>query len=151
MWFSFAIEFLPNPGRLTMLLEQGSTIRRIYTDGRAQPADAEPTWAGNSIGHWEGETLVVRTTQIRAPREQRGFLMTSDKAVVTERIRLRDKDHLQIDTVVDDPVTLLEPWRSTRVYERSNAGFFRSGVRQQPRRQRRRTEPDAARQLALGI
>jgi hypothetical protein len=123
MWFSFAIEFLPSPGRVTMLLEQGSVIRRIYTDGRAHAADAEPTWAGDSIGQWEGDTLVVRTTHFKS-RPERGLLMTSDKAIVTERIRLRDKDHLQIDTVVEDPVALLEPWRTSRTYARSNAGFF---------------------------
>jgi hypothetical protein len=124
MRFSFAVEFLYSPGRVTMLLEQGSTIRRVYTDGRPHTADAELTWAGDSIGHWEGDTLVVHTTHIKARPEQRGFLMTSEKAIVTERIRLRDKDHLQIDTVVEDPVTLLEPWRTNRVYERSHAGFF---------------------------
>ena len=123
MVFSFAIEFLPSPGRVTMLLEQGSVIRRIYTDGRAHAVDAEPTWAGDSIGHWEGDTLVVRTTHFKA-RPERGLLMTSDKAIVTERIRMRDKDHLQIDTVVEDPVALLEPWRTSRTYARSNAGFF---------------------------
>ena len=67
---------------------------------------------------------MVHTTHIKARPQQRGVLMTSDKAIVTERIRLRDKNHLQIDTVVEDPVTLLEPWRTSRVYERSNAGFF---------------------------
>jgi hypothetical protein len=124
MAFSFAIELLPSPGRVTMLLEQGSTIRRIYTDGRAHSTDAEPSWAGDSIGHWEGDTLVVHTTHIKARPQEPGLLRTSDKAIVTERIRLRDKDHLQIDTLVEDPVTLLEPWRTSRVYERSHAGFF---------------------------
>ena len=50
--------------------------------------------------------------------------MTSEKAIVTERIRLRDKDHLQIDTVVEDPVTLLEPWRTSRIYERTAPVFY---------------------------
>jgi hypothetical protein len=124
MWFSFAIEFLPGPGRITILLEQGSVIRRVYTDGRGHDASAEPTWAGDSIGHWEGDTLVVRTVNIKARPQQRGALMTSDRAAVTERIRLRDKDHLQIDTIVEDPITLLEPWRSTRVYERTDTAFY---------------------------
>lgn len=124
MWFSFAIEFLPSPGRVTMVLEQGAVTRRIYTDGRAHDAGAEPSWAGESIGHWEGDTLVVNTTNIKARPEQRGFLMTSDRVIVSERIRLRDRDHLQIDTIVEDPVTLLEPWRISRIYERSTAGFF---------------------------
>jgi hypothetical protein len=124
MGFSFAIEFLPSPGRVTMLLEQGSVIRRIYTDGRPLNPDGEPSWAGESIGHWENDTLVLRTTNIKPRPEQRGALMTSEKAVITERIRLRDKDHLQIDEVVEDPVTLLEPWRITRIYERTAPVFY---------------------------
>jgi hypothetical protein len=124
MWFSFAIEFLPSPGRVTMLLEQGSVIRRIYTDGRRPDKEADPSWAGESIGHWENETLVVQTTNIKPRPEQRGFLLTSERAVITERIRLRDKDHLQIDTVVEDPVTLLEPWRSSRTLERTAPVFY---------------------------
>jgi hypothetical protein len=124
MGFSFAIEFLPSPGRVTMLLEQGSVIRRIYTDGRSLDPDGEPSWAGASIGHWENDTLVVRTSNIKPRPGQPAALITSEKAVVTERIRLRDKDHLQIDTVVEDPVTLLEPWRISRIYERTAPVFY---------------------------
>ena len=80
--------------------------------------------AGESIGHWEGETLVVDTTAITHKAELRAGVKTSGRAHVTERIRLRDKDHLQIDTVVEDPIALKAPWRYSRIHERSNPGFF---------------------------
>jgi hypothetical protein len=124
MRYAFAIEFLFTPGRVTILLEQDSAARRIYTDGRAHIADADVSYTGESIGHWEGDTLVVHTTAISPKAELRAGVHTSGKAQVTERIRLTDKDHLQIDTVVDDPIALKAPWRYRRIYERSNAGFF---------------------------
>ena len=107
-----------------MLLEQDSMVRRIYTDGRAHTDDPDVSYAGESIGHWEGETLVVDTTAITHKAELRAGVKTSGQAHVTERIHLKDKDHLQIDTVVEDPIALKAPWRYSRIYERSNSGFF---------------------------
>ena len=52
-------EFLFTPGRVTILAEEGPTIRRVFTDGRAHSSDPDLTYAGESIGHWEGATLVV--------------------------------------------------------------------------------------------
>ena len=124
MRYAFAIEFVLSPGRVTMLLEQDSTIRRIYTDGRAHADDSDMSYAGESIGHWEGSTLVVDTTAISPKAELQAGVKTSGRAHVAERIHLKDKDHLQIDTVVDDAVALEAPWRYSRVYERSDSGFF---------------------------
>ena len=51
--------------RVTMLGESdGNRLRRIYTDGRGHPEESDPTFHGHSIGHWEGDTLVVDTTDI---------------------------------------------------------------------------------------
>jgi len=119
-------EFLFNPGRVTVLAEEGPTIRRIYTDGRGHSADPDLTFAGESIGHWEGKTLVVDTTAIR-PKAQ--FFMgtkTSGKTHVTERIYLVDHDHMRIDTVVEDPVALTMPWRYSWTYVRSKVPFQES-------------------------
>ncbi len=124
MRYAFAIEFVFSPGRVTMLLEQDSTIRRIYTDGRVHTDDPDLSFAGESIGHWEGSTLVVDTTAISPKAELQAGVKTSGRAHVTERIHLKDKDHLQIDTVVDDPVALKAPWRYRRLYDRSDSGFF---------------------------
>ena len=61
-----AMEILFTPGRVTMLGESdGNRIRRIYTDGRGHPEASDPTFHGHSIGHWEGDTLVVDTVGIQ--------------------------------------------------------------------------------------
>lgn len=124
MRYAFAIEFLFTPGRVTLLLEQDSMIRRVYTDGRVHATDPDSTFTGESIGHWEGETLIVDTTGISARAELRAGVPTSGKAHVIERIRRLDTKHLQIDTVIEDPEALKGPWRHTRVYERSDPTFF---------------------------
>src|SRR5215469_4016105 len=62
-----AFELLVTPGRITMLGEvDGNRMRRIYMDGRPHPQDPDPSLHGYSIGHWEGDTLVVDTTAIIA-------------------------------------------------------------------------------------
>ena len=124
MRWAFATEFLFTPGRVTILLEQGSTIRRIYTDGRGHSADPDPSYVGESIGHWEGDTLVVHTKAISP--QARLFLVvpSSGQMQITERLHRIDTNHLQIDTVVEDPIALKMPWRYTRIYERSDTGFF---------------------------
>src|SRR5262249_29984869 len=62
-----AMEILFTPGRVTMLGESdGNRLRRIYTDGRPHPDTPDPTFHGHSIGHWEGDTLVVDTVDIYA-------------------------------------------------------------------------------------
>jgi hypothetical protein len=124
MRFAFAIEVLFTPGRVTILAEQDSTIRRIYTDGRDHDPSADPTYTGESIGYWEGETLVVDTTAISPKAELLPGVPSSGKAEVVERIYLNADDKLQIDTVVNDPVALTVPWRYSRVHERSDSGFF---------------------------
>jgi hypothetical protein len=124
MRFPFGVEFLFTPGRVTILLETGSTMRRIHTDGRRHDVDAEPTRAGDSIGHWDGDTLVVETTAITPGNALIQGVPTTAGTRIAERLRKLDASHLQIDTVVDDPEMLLEPLRVSRVYERSEFGWF---------------------------
>ena len=125
MRYAFAFEFLFTPGRVTMVLEHDDTsVRRIYTDGRKHSDDPDPSYNGESIGHWEGQTLVVHTRAISRNAELIAGVPTSGQATVTERIHLVDKDHLQIETTVEDPIALLAPWRATRVYDRTTPTFF---------------------------
>src|ERR1700740_1265051 len=77
-----AFEWLTTPGRVTMLGEvDGNRMRRIYTDGRPHPEDPDPTVHGHSIGHWEGDVLVVDTTAI-APHVVGLYLAPPENAVV---------------------------------------------------------------------
>jgi hypothetical protein len=80
---------------------------RIYTDGRAHPPAEElwPTYTGASIGHWEGDTLVVETTNLR-----RSFLIASDTLHLTERFTRVAPDTLQYEVTVEDPQTWTRPW-----------------------------------------
>jgi hypothetical protein len=125
MRYAFAFEFLYTPGRVTIILENDDTsVRRIYTDGRGHSDDPDPSYNGESIGRWEGATLVVHTTAISANAELIAGVPTSGRATVTERIHLVERDRLQIDTVVEDQLALLEPWKITRVYTRTAPVFF---------------------------
>ena len=119
--FTEALEFLFTPGRVTLTNERG-LIRRIYTDGRAMPADLDPTNTGTSIGHWEGQTLVVETTGIdpRAlyPGSLQGAIEIGENVTITERIFLKDADTLQFDISTVAPDLFTAPDHRTRLYTR---------------------------------
>jgi hypothetical protein len=103
-----ALEFLFTPGRVTMLGESdGNRLRRIYTDGRGHPADPDPTFHGHSIGHWEGDTLVVDTTNFTGKTRFRG---SSANLHVVERFRRVDANTILYRATVDDPSAFAKPW-----------------------------------------
>jgi hypothetical protein len=115
----YPIEFLFTPGRVTIAIETYSVVRRIYTDGSPLPAEPDPSYQGTSVGHWEGDTLVVETSGIlpeTAPIN--GILGHSDKMRVTERIHLSAPDVLEIATTVADPTVFVEPYTFTTHYQR---------------------------------
>lgn len=121
-----AMEFLFTPGRVTLLGESdGNRLRRIYTDGRAHPADPDPTFHGHSIGHWDGDTLVVDTIGVLpqallAVSEAVGVANNGDLHVV-ERIHLADTQTLQNDIEIIAPHILTRSWKTTRIYFRQRA------------------------------
>src|SRR5882762_6507162 len=116
-----AMEILFTPGRVTMLGESdGNRLRRIYTDGRSHPDTPDPTFHGHSIGHWEGDTLVVDTVDIlpQAPfaiSEAVGVPNDGDMRV-TERIYLAEKDILHVELEITAPKILTKPWKTTRIF-----------------------------------
>jgi hypothetical protein len=114
----YPIEFLFTPGRVTILIETYSMVRRIYTDGNG-PKEPDPSYQGTSVGRWEGDTLVVETTHILPETSpMAGINGHSDKMKVTERIRLVEPDLLEIATTVEDPEVFLEPYSTTSRYVR---------------------------------
>ena len=121
-----AMEILYTPGRVTLLGESdGNRLRRIYTDGRAHPEDPDPTFHGHSVGHWEGDTLVVDTVAILpqaylAVSESVGIPNNGDLHVI-ERIHLGEKDILHVDLEIIAPHILQQPWKTTRKYFRQRA------------------------------
>ncbi|MGC3981277.1 MAG: hypothetical protein QM808_08470 [Steroidobacteraceae bacterium] len=94
-------------------------FRHIWTDGRQHPAKFTPTNSGHSIGHWDGETLVVDTVGVRAGLWITGQGMTlSDKAHFTERWSMPDKDRLQAEVTIEDPVQFTKPYVLSRQFKR---------------------------------
>jgi len=116
--FNFPMEIFEVPGRVLIVFEFGHFIRQIYTDGRKHPEDQNPTWMGDSIGKWEGDTLVVDTVgfndktwldQIGTPH--------SDALHLVERIHRVAPDLLQIDFTFDDPKAFTRPWTGTKQFK----------------------------------
>ena len=98
-----------SPGVLALLYELGG-YRQIYTDGRALPKDPNPTWVGYSVGHWEGDTLVVETAGFN---DKTWLDMVghphSERLRVTEKFRRVDFGHMQVQVTYDDPETMTRP------------------------------------------
>ena len=117
----FPLEIIQEPERVLMIYEYDHLIRQIYTDGREHRTDLAPMWMGDSIGHWEGDTLVVDTTNFndKSWLDRRG-VPHSDQLHVVERLRLIDADNLQIDITMEDPVALEQPWVVQRFLMRTD-------------------------------
>lgn len=95
-----------------IIYEANGGLRQIFTDGRALPGkDAEPWWYGYSVGRWEADTLVVKTTGFidNIWLDVRGSPMTSS-AEVTERFRRTNYGNLEVEITVNDPRAYTKPW-----------------------------------------
>ena len=94
-----------------ILYEEHTTFRQIFMDGRQLPNDPNPTWAGYSVGHWDGDTLVVDTTGFNADDWiLPGRRPHSDALHIIERFRRLDFGHLEIQYTIDDPRVYVKPW-----------------------------------------
>ena len=118
-----AFELLTTPGRITMLGEvDGNRMRRIYMDGRPHPEDPDLTLHGHSIGHWDGDVLVIDTTGIApqayiATNEAVGIPNNGDMHIV-ERLHLAKPNVLYDDMEITAPKVLTATWKTTRIFRR---------------------------------
>lgn len=120
----YPYEFLFTPGRVTINQEAWMQTRTIWTDGRAHPEDPDPTFMGQSIGRWEGATLVVETRAVLEELEFASGALHSPEFKVTERISLseNDPDVLVNSMRMEDPQALAEPFEVTVTYRRDRGG-----------------------------
>jgi len=114
----YPMEFLLTPGQVTIVIEAYMQVRHIYTDGRALPDDPDLTFHGTSVGHWEGDALVVDTIGFSPLTELAGNVPHSGKMRIRERFTLTDPDTMSIETTITDPDVLTAPYTSTRVLRR---------------------------------
>jgi hypothetical protein len=113
----FPYELVQTPARLVMIFEDDiPSHRTVYLDGRGHPKDPNPNWMGHSIGHWEGDTLVVDTIGFndKSWLDAQGRPHT-EKLHVIERIRRPNLGHLEIEFTLDDPGAYAKPWIVRRV------------------------------------
>jgi len=94
---------------LVMIFEYPNTFRMIPTDGRPHAVDPDPKWMGNSVGRWEGDTLVVDSIGFNDKTEVHGH-MHSESLRVVERFKRLDNGSLQYDVTVEDPNVFASPW-----------------------------------------
>jgi hypothetical protein len=116
----FLREFVLRPEQTLLINEMVNDIRRIYTDGRAHTPtdDAYPLWNGDSVGFWDGDTLVVHTTQLMSGQYQRSQPDYTDQVETVERWRKLDNDSLEADVTIYDPPSLVKPWHVVQRYSR---------------------------------
>jgi hypothetical protein len=110
------VEIIQTPGQITLNLGVLHDIRRIYMDGIGHTVGADPSFNGDSVGRWEGDTLVVETNNIRAATIDRDGIPYSDKLTVVERIRRTSPSRMEIETTLTDPEAFMAPYTIRRAY-----------------------------------
>jgi hypothetical protein len=104
-------EIMQKPGRIAILYEAFHAFRIIPTDGRKHPDDLDPTFMGDSVGRWEGDTLVVDVTGFNDKTwlDGRGHFH-SDQLHVVERYRRTPEDTIALEVTMEDPKVMTKPW-----------------------------------------
>jgi hypothetical protein len=109
----FVGQIVQTPKFVVMLTETYHGFRIIPTDGRKHRDDVAPSYRGDSVGHWEGDTLVVDETNFTDSNwmfAEGNVSFHSDALHIVERYRRVDATTLEVDAVVEDPKVLTGPW-----------------------------------------
>ena len=100
-------QIVQGPGYVMILVEMIHDVRMIPLDGRAPLPANMRQWMGDSRGHWEGDTLVIETSNLNGKNPYRG---SSENLRITERLTRLDANTLGYRFTVDDPDTWTTPW-----------------------------------------
>ena len=116
----FLKEFVVTPHQVWLINEMQNEIRRVYTDGRDHPgeADAYPLWEGDSIGFWDGGKLVIHTSQMRAGQYQRIQPFYTEQVETVEIWEKTDPTTIAVQVWAFDPPALAEPWYTKQIYKK---------------------------------
>jgi hypothetical protein len=118
----FPIEFVHTPKKLVILYEYFWSFRSIPIGG-THPEDAEPSFLGDSVAHWEGNTLVVDVTNFKAGGWLGNGLVHSDALHLVERYTRVDRDQMNYEVLIEDPKVLTKP------FTQRNTLMLREGTR----------------------
>ena len=115
----YPVEFLQTGSQVTIIAEAMSQVRRIYLDKpQAKIEDVPPGYFGHSVGHWEGETLVVDTIGVREDVVGYKDMPHSDQMHIRERLHLLAPDILHDQITIEDPTVLEKPFTYTVGFRR---------------------------------
>ncbi len=115
----YPVEFIQTAKQLTIISEAFSEVRRVYLDRPQEKIDdVAPGYYGRSVGHWDGDTLVVDTVGIKPTVSGYRGMPHSPQMRVTERIQMLAPDILHDQITIEDPVVLEKPVTYTVAYKR---------------------------------
>jgi hypothetical protein len=115
------LEIVQGPGYVTLLHEIDHSTRVIPTDGRPHVPQTMHLWQGDSVGHWEGNTLVVDTTNFTNLTAYRG---SSEKLHLVERFTRTAEDTMIYEFTVEDPTTWAKPWTAEVPWTKTKGPVF---------------------------
>ena len=105
------VKIVQTPKLVVFLYEYQTLFRQVFTDGRGLPEDPNPTWMGYSVGHWEGDTLVVTTAGYNDRTSlDLGGHPHSESLRTTERFHRRDAGHIDLQVTIEDPKAYNRKW-----------------------------------------
>jgi len=124
----YPLEFIQKPNQVTIIYEVENETRRIYIGDRQLPPEQRlPSRSGYSTGHWEGDVLVVKTTDLLDAQDQANH-PHSDKATIDEHFSLgkdaKGTTVLTYEATITDPVYYTAPVKVQRKYEPLKNGFI---------------------------
>jgi hypothetical protein len=111
----YYIQIVQAPKHLVVAHEYLNLFRIIPTDGRPHPSDPDPSWMGNPVARWEGDTLVVDSIGFNDKTEINGYRHT-EKLHVVERFSRPDFETLQYEATIEDPNVFAGPWVIRRTF-----------------------------------
>jgi hypothetical protein len=121
------IQILQTRDHVVLSGEQNHEVRIVRLDRRHLPASIRP-WMGDPVGWWEGDTLVVETTNLSPNDRWRwnagDWIMLTPAARITERFTRTGVDEILYSYVVDDPGAYTQPWRGEAPFHASTAQTF---------------------------
>ena len=115
------LQIVQGPGYVAILQEMIHDVRMIPLDGRTHLPKTIRQWFGDSIGHWEGNTLVVDTTNFT---DRTAFRGSTDSLHVVERFTRVDPDTVQYEFTVEDPATWAAPWTAQTLWTKTETPIF---------------------------
>jgi len=105
----YPIQIVQTPTQVVILYEAGDYFRVIPVDGRSHPKDLDPTWMGNSVGHWEGDALVVDVIGVNDKVSVGEYRHTTAYHLI-ERFERTRYDTLKYSATIEDPNVFAQPW-----------------------------------------